>query len=318
MLTYLQINITAKLLEIRGPRRASLGNELIIQTNIAMSYRFNATLANIVLCLCVLTLSGCAKVPATPPLVSQHIALDGAHNFRDLGGYATTDGHHIKAGLLYRSNGLDKVSDADLVELQSLKLRTDFDFRTQSETDVAPDRLPSGVRRIALPMGSDFNIAAMQTQILAGDLSMIDMSKSYGAMAINDSDKFRIWFADLLQPKTLPAVFHCTGGKDRTGLASALLLTALGVPQQTIMADYMASNYYLRDDIERTLWTVRFASLFRIDGDGFRGIVGVRQNYLESAFAAINAHYGSIDNYLEQALGLDQARREQLQQIYLQ
>lgn len=283
-----------------------------------MNYRFSKILANIFVCLCVLTLYGCTKEPATPPLVSQHIALEGAHNFRALGGYATTDGRHIKAGLLYRSDGLDKLSDADLVELQALKLSSDFDFRTQAEADVAPDRLPSGVRRIALPMGADLNISAMQQQILAGDLSRIDMSKGYGAIVINDSDKLRVWFAHLLQPAALPAVFHCSGGKDRTGLATALLLTALGVPQQTVMADYMASNYYLKDNIEKTLWKVRFASRFRIDGEGFRGIIGVRRNYLENAFAVITARYGSIDNYFEQALGLDQARRELLRQIYLQ
>lgn len=283
-----------------------------------MNTRFNTALTNIALCLCLLTLTGCAKAPATPPLVSQHIALDGMHNFRDLGGYATADGHHLKKGLLFRSDSLAKASDADLAELHALRLRTDFDFRTDSEVAAAPDRLPAGVQRIALPMGGDFNIAALQKEILSGDLSGIDLGKSYGEMVIRDSDKFRTFFTDLLNPQTLPAVFHCTGGKDRTGMATALLLTALGVPRQTVMADYMASNYYLHDDIESTLWKVRLASHFRVDGDGFRGIMGVHRRYLDNAFAAIDAHYGSVDNYLTQALDLDQAKRAQLRQLYLQ
>lgn len=270
--------------------------------------------------LCATVLAGCAPKPSAPEqMITQHIELQGARNFRDLGGYTTSDGRRVKTGLLYRADSLAELTESDLHRLQALHLRTIYDFRTSDEARQAPDKPLPGAVRVALPIGEgQMNVATLQAQILAGDLDALNLSDSYGDMLLNATDPLRTWFADLLNPQKNPAVFHCTGGKDRTGMAAALLLVALGVPQETVMQDYLASNYYLHDHIESTLWKVRFASHFRVDGDRFRAIVGVRDVYLENAFKAIIYRYGSIDNYLEQVLQLDAGKRQQLRQIYLE
>jgi protein-tyrosine phosphatase len=266
-------------------------------------------------------LAGCAEKPAPPELAKQQVSLAGAHNFRDLGGYATGDGRHVKAGLLYRSDSLAQLTDADLDRLATLRLRTVYDFRTPAEVEPAPDRLPAGhaIQRVALPIGDPgLNVEALRTSILAGDLDAVQIPDSYADVVLQHSAVFRAWFDDLLDPANAPGVFHCTGGKDRTVVAAALFLYALGVPRETALRDYMASNYYLHDFIETNLWKARFASRFKVDGDRFRALMGVREPYLEKAFEAIEANYGSLDNYLEQALGLDEGKRAQLRAFYLE
>lgn len=274
------------------------------------------------LLVCAALLAGCAEKPEPPALAAQQVvALEGARNFRDLGGYTTGDGRRVKAGLLFRADSLAQLTDADLERLAALRLRAVYDFRTPAEVGPAPDRLPAGqdIRQVALPIGDPaMNVEALRESIMAGDLDAMPVLDSYAEVALKHSGTYRAWFDDLLDPANIPSVFHCTGGKDRTGVGAALFLYALGVPRATALQDYMASNYYLHDYIEATLWKARFASLFKVDGDQFRALMGVREPYLEKTFAAIEAQYGSLDNYLEQALGLDEAKRAQLRALYLE
>ena len=266
-------------------------------------------------------LAGCAEKPAPPALTGQQVVLDGARNFRDLGGYATGDGKHVKAGLLYRADSLAELTEADLARLAKLQLHSVYDFRTPAEVGPAPDRLPAGqaIRQVELPIGDPaMNVEELRQRILAGDLDALPVLDSYADVVLKHSATYRAWFENLLDPANIPGVFHCTGGKDRTGVGAALFLYALGVPRETALQDYMASNYYLHDYIESTLWKVRFASGFKVDGDRFRALMGVRESYLEKAFATIEVQYGSLDNYLEQALGLDAAKRAQLRALYLE
>jgi protein-tyrosine phosphatase len=281
--------------------------------------RSESAIAILVLALSMLLLA-CGEKPAAPPgAEARQVVLDGANNFRDLGGYATRDGRHVKTGVLYRADSLAKLSDADLQRLGALHLRSVYDFRSPEEVRLAPDRLPAGANYVALPIGTpELNIAALRDDILAGRLDKVQLPDSYADIALDHAATYRQWFADLLNPAQAPAVFHCTGGKDRTGLAAALFLYALDVPRETIMQDYLATNYYTHDYIESTLWKARVASYFRVDGDRFRTLMGARAGYLDKTFAAIIARYGSIDNYLQQALGLDAAAREQLRALYLQ
>lgn len=270
--------------------------------------------------LFTLLAAGCEQKPAAPVLPEQQIQLEGARNFRDLGGYTTRDGRRVKSGLLFRSDSLAQLSDADLKQLAGLHLRTIYDFRTAAEIEPAPDKLPSAaIRQITLSIGDpNVNVEELRAHIMAGDLETLALPDSYADVVLNHADIWREWFADLLDPARIPGVFHCTGGKDRTGVAAVLFLYAVGVPRETALQDYMASNYYLHDFIESSLWKARFASLFRVDGDRFRTLLGVRASYMEKALQAIEARYGSLDAYLEQALGMDAAKREQLRALYLE
>lgn len=276
----------------------------------------------VVMLLFATVLAGaCARKPEPPLLGEQQVAFEGAPNFRDLGGYLTRDGRRLRTGMLYRSGSLAHLTDADLERLATLKLRTVYDFRTPAEVGPAPDRLPpdSGIELVALPIGDPgVDVEDLRKRIYAGDIEGLQLAGSYANLVLNKSDIYRAWFEDLLDTTRIPGVFHCTAGKDRTGVGAALFLYALGVPRETVLQDYLASNHYLHDSIETIVWKARLASRFKVDGDRLRALLGVNEGLLENAFEAIEARYGSLDRYLEQALGLDQKNRERLQALYLE
>lgn len=278
-------------------------------------------LASLVLLAGVLLLGGCTDRPEPPPIAGQQIALEGGTNFRDLGGYATRDGRHVKKGLIYRAGSLAQLTDADLDELARLQLHSVYDFRTPAEVQAAPDRLPpdANIRRIELPIGDPgINIEVLRKRVLSGDIDGLALPDSYAEVMLGHSDAYRTLFDNLLDPARIPGVFHCSAGKDRTGVGAALVLYALGVPRETVLLDFMASNYYLHDYRERVIWRVRFTSLFRVDSGQLRSLLSVHAASLENAFAAAEAEYGSMDQYLEQALGLDETRLERLRALYLE
>ena len=129
-------------------------------------------------------------------------------------------------------------------------------------------------------------------------------------------DRYRPMFLQLLTlPEDSALVFHCSAGKDRTGIATALLLYALGVDEKVIMDDYLASNYYRRQENERSAGFM--AKAMGLDTATARTMLSVKAVYLESTFSAIRASYGSIDNYLEKALGLTADRLQAIRAKYL-
>src|SRR4029450_8662542 len=109
------------------------------------------------------------------------------------------------------------------------------------------------------------------------------------------------------RPSQLPALVHCTAGKDRTGFAAAVVLRTLGVPEETVYEDFMLTNTYTASQIERTLWIIRLVSLFRTDPEKVRPVLGAERAYLEAAFDEIRKDYGSFDEYRRKALGFDDA-----------
>lgn len=248
------------------------------------------------------------------------IPLEGASNFRDLGGYPTRDGRHVRWGQLYRSDALGELSDADVARVAELGIRLVCDFRGPSERAAAPDRLPGGnPPRVELLEIHDesVDVAALEERIRSGDFEGVDFAdllvQANRAFVLRFSDRYARMFERLGEPGNLPALVHCTGGKDRAGLASALLLLALGVAEDTVFEDFLLTNVYTQRKIDRTLQIIRVASLFRTDPEAVRPLLEVRREYLESALAAIDESYGSVDVYLRDGLGLTDAERTSLQ-----
>ena len=245
----------------------------------------------------------------------RHVVLKGAANFRDLGGYATADGHHVKWGEIYRSADISKLTDSDLAVLKSRKIDYDVDLRGHQEAAQAPDRLNPGMDYILLPAGSD-GMNWMKTishlKGHGGDSLMIAYYSNTDSLAL----RYKPFFDKLLG---LPAgdalVFHCSAGKDRTGIGAALLLYALGVPYETIMNDYLASNYY-RKDVNSKL-TGQMAAM-HIDPEVAKGMMGVKKEELDATFSAITKRYGSVDNYLKTQIGLDDAKIATLKKKFLE
>jgi protein-tyrosine phosphatase len=174
----------------------------------------------------------------------RHVPFEACFNFRDLGGYRTADGRRIGAGQIYRSDTLHRLTDADAATFRSLGIRTVVDLRSRTEVD------DHGRIEIAdsdfvwhnVPMSDEIKLAPRGPDQPPPDLANLSPGESYALMTERYADSLGTVFTILSGPDALPAVFHCTSGKDRTGIVAALLLDLLGVPDQTIIADYVLTE----------------------------------------------------------------------------
>jgi protein-tyrosine phosphatase len=264
------------------------------------------------------------------------LGLAKATNARDLGGYTTVDGQQVKRGLLFRSNTLHRLSDADVAVLAGLRLACVIDFRHPHEKElVGPDRLPSPQpgRLVELPIfepGHDVftTLAAVFGGPGASELMarLRDDHASGGSAATMvqlyrwfiTSPLARETFAEALRlvatPETLPLLFHCTAGKDRTGWLSAIILSALGVDRPTIMADYLRTNELNADGNAYVLTLLAN----RVDDPSVLvPLLEARREYLEAAFAQAEESYGGMDGYLRDGLALSDEARQALRAALL-
>lgn len=243
------------------------------------------------------------------------LRLEGAPNFRDLGGYRTADGRTVRWEILYRSDHLGDLTDEDVARFSQLGIRMLCDFRGADEKAEDPDRLPetSAPEVVALEISDpSFSPSALREKLTNGNGEEIDFRKllidANRMFATRFAPQYRALFERITRPEYLPALVHCTGGKDRAGFASALILRILGVPEEVVFEDYLLTNVYTADKIERTLLLIDVFSLFQADTDAIRPALGVERAFLAAAFAAIDEEYGSFDDYRREALALDDAQ----------
>ncbi len=240
--------------------------------------------------------------------------LEGATNFRDLGGYPTRDGHTVKWGMLFRSNGLFALTDADLGYLARIKVRLVCDFRSVEEQTTAPSRLPvdDPPEMLSLSVRPE---AGDRLRVLAmsGGTQLADIVGAYEAVyrayARDHHDQFGALLARLADAESYPAVFHCMAGKDRTGFAAAMILAALGVSSEVIFDDYLLTNTYWR-------LSARFPDGMEAEAQAAFG--AARREYLEAAFDELQRSHGSLDAYLRDALGLGEKARENMRAYLLE
>jgi protein-tyrosine phosphatase len=248
----------------------------------------------------------------------RHIALEGTPNFRDLGGYETTDGRSVRWGVLYRSGVLSNLTAQDFSQLGQLGVRVVCDFRTDQENATAPEVWVPGasVEHIHLPIGPDSNKDWAQTmEEHLGKNPTPEQLKSYlihiySDFAFTQASEYRKLFAELKEGP-LPLLYHCTAGKDRTGVFSAFVLLTLGVPQKTVLADYELTNTYLLDAMSSQASHKLLASstpsnspLSNLTPDQQRVLMAADPDYLEAMLSQIEAKYGSFVNYRRTELGV--------------
>ncbi|MBR1175961.1 tyrosine-protein phosphatase [Bradyrhizobium sp. KB893862 SZCCT0404] len=241
---------------------------------------------------------------------ARHLALQGASNFRDLGGYKTIDGRTTRWRHIFRSNHLGQLTAADVEIVRALGVRSAFDFRGVEERT-------SGVCVVneiavhSLPIEPTV-VAALRAELVAGTLTAAValelMRESYRNYVRHNTHSFRMLFGHLLEDRA-PLVIHCTAGKDRTGFASALILHALGVSEDVIAEDYLLTNrHYKRDATAAT----------DLPEDVRNAIGNVEASYLAAAFEAVGKEYGDLETYLRDGLKLGTAERTALKERYLQ
>jgi protein-tyrosine phosphatase len=240
-------------------------------------------------------------------------------NFRDLGGHTTRDGRRVRHGRLFRSGHLGHSTDGDLEGLAALGLRRVFDFRTAQDIEAdGADRLPRGAQHVQLPMpdpakGEDIRSmiqshAGDELQRIFGDGGAEQlMLRAAESIVVDRRAPYAEFLTELASQDTLPALFHCSAGKDRAGWAGTIVLLALGVDEDQVIEQYLLSNR----ELERI--RDRLASGVRPEwSELLSPLLEVRRVYIEAAFSAMTAEWGSFDGYLHDGLGIDETQRHQL------
>ena len=237
--------------------------------------------------------------------------LQGASNFRDVGGYRNADGRRVRRGQVFRSDHLAGLTDEDLLRMQALGIGHSLDFRGVNECAATPYAL-AGVQRVALTIEPTV-IARLQALVAQGVVPTTEetvdlMRETYRDFVNHNAATFGRFLKHLLEQPT-PQVFHCTAGKDRTGFAAALLLSALGVERETIEHDYLLTNQLYRRDP-------------RMEGNGHPHVMKVlwqvQPEFLQAAFDAVDAQHGGMRDYLHGAIGLSPQETSALQQLLLE
>ena len=238
------------------------------------------------------------------------LPLQGATNFRDLGGYRGHGGRSVRWRRLFRSDHLGGLTTRDKLVLAELGLARALDFRGRAESAAAPYELP-GVTQHSLAIEPTV-VQSLQRLMAAGEplsapiVSRL-MTDLYRSLVNDQAHRFAELFEHLLQAET-PMVFHCTAGKDRTGFAAALVLLALGVPRGVVMQDYLLTNavYEKPPPGRHGIPAEVMAVLWR-----------VQQGFLDAALQAVEADHGGLGRYLHRRLGLSEAALEALASKYL-
>jgi protein-tyrosine phosphatase len=241
---------------------------------------------------------------------ARHLALQGASNFRDLGGYATSDGRTTRWRHIFRSNHLGQLTAEDIAIVRALGVRSAFDFRGVEER-AAGVCVVNEITVHSLPIEPTV-VASLRAELAMGALTapvaLELMRESYRNYVRHNTHSFRALFGHLLEDRA-PLVIHCTAGKDRTGFASALILHALGVPDDLIAEDYLLTNRFYRRDP---------AASPDLPDEVRQALASVEASFLAAAFEVIHADYGNLENYFNDGLGLGTRERARLEAIYLE
>ena len=250
-------------------------------------------------------------------------------NLRDAGGYVTGDGGWVRTGLLYRSEQLSKMTDADLPLLAALGLKKIYDLRTADERAAQPDRVPAGAQDVVVDVLADAKQAApaeilhllsnpqeANAKLGSGKAAAL-FTKGYVEFVSLSSARigFARMFAELTDASNLPALYHCTTGKDRTGWASASLLTLCGVSAEDVMRDYLLSNDTILPEYQAMIDQLTGSG---VEKDILLSILGVRREYLEASFKEMHDQFGSIEDYFATGLGIDADGQQALRDRFVE
>ncbi|SHF04515.1 tyrosine-protein phosphatase [Dysgonomonas macrotermitis] len=230
------------------------------------------------------------------------VKMEGAVNFRDVGNYKTLDNKTIVNGKIFRAASIAGLTDKDMQKMEELKVRTVIDFRGTNEAAAAPDKLLPDTDYTLCPAGSD-NLPTPEkiADMIKSNDFLMDM---YNEKSIQYYGKrYKPLFQKLLTvPDNESLLFHCTGGRDRTGMATALLLYVLNVPMPVIEEDFTASNVYLESANKQM-----YKPLAEMSGSTVAEIenkMKLRPQHIRQFFSTIKSHYGSVENFLEKECGV--------------
>jgi protein-tyrosine phosphatase len=246
--------------------------------------------------------------------------MKSIHNFRDCGGYVTTDGLHMRTGRLYRSGTLDDAKAADLRTLQTFGLKIIVDLRGEHEKKKELPRI-DGARRIDVPIALETRtrekVQPLMTQ-RGAEGEVIDILKQmYRDLADEAWPQAGELFKILLNPDAYPVLIHCRAGKDRTGFMCALVESAIGVERAAIFQDYCETNNHFGLVSPRIERFMKIMSLGKLQLENVRASLSAREEFLQAAFDQIDQQHGGITAYLAQC-GVTEREIEVLRELLVE
>jgi protein-tyrosine phosphatase len=228
------------------------------------------------------------------------VPLEGTRNFRDLGGYPAADGRRVRWGRVFRSDGLHALTERDHLVLDALGVRTVCDLRADVEHDTQPSVLPPSVRRVACTVSpARPGQKTLDERIIAGELAGLDIDDVvdlYLLMLDEHAASFGAVFAHLARVQPEPLLFHCSAGKDRTGIVAALLLALLGVDDDLVFDDYMLTKRYRTEQRidELRSWLAEHG----LELEPFAALYVPQRETIVRTVEAVRQEHGSVDAFL--------------------
>jgi protein-tyrosine phosphatase len=245
---------------------------------------------------------------------SRRVELDGAVNVRDIGGYRTSYRTGVVRCRLFRGDALNALTQPDLAVISSLDLRTVIDLRTPGEVLISgPDRLPRGLAPVSMPVAGG-DLAGVYEIIASGNhrlqrrelgdgraaALMVEINRGY----VTDPRQREMFGAALRLlsiPGRLPGLYHCSGGKDRSGWLTAIILTVLGVSRESVIRDYLLSNDFHRTEYQKLSYDLLKTGILA-DQELIRPILEQSPTYLSAAFDEAERCYGSFGAFVAHGL----------------
>lgn len=293
------------------------------------SNRMGVTAMGLVLALSALaacaattaTVAPSSTVSAAPAEHQRLLPLEGGYNFRDLGGYRGAGGKTVRWGTLFRSGTMTHLTPADFTYLKRIGLRTVTDFRSIEERRVEPVAWPQGGATV---LADDYKIDSNPMTQGLGHADLTEqkafdlMAEGYRTLPYDLASQYRRMFAQLLAGNA-PLAFNCSAGKDRTGIAAALILTALGVSREDVFKDYLLTNRYILDKMTPQSPLSKADEVWgAMPPAAMRAFGAADRRFLQAMFDAIDKRSGDIDLYLEKEMGLSKIDIAALRARYLE
>lgn len=255
----------------------------------------------------------------TSIITNRRVDFKKAVNFRDIGGIKTKDGKTVRWGKVFRSDNLSKITSREFDRFNDLHIKTVYDLRTDHEIEGKEDHLPAGVRYVHAPTVADNEgqIAQLRAKVIGGEIN----EEEARAQTLSFYKETVTVNLATLKPTLLqivnsdePVLYHCSAGKDRTGIVSALILSVLRVDRETIVKEYLLSNYYRRVKTEKLLGKAKLAKVIKpkMDLKAIEVFMTVDESYIRAVFDVIDKEYGGIDKFIQNQLGIDDAMRERI------
>lgn len=269
--------------------------------------------------------SGCSSETA----LKRSIPLEGQSNFRDIGGYETVDGRTVKTGLVYRSGELHALTDPDVKTLESLNIKTDVNFLTPQEIQArGTDHIPPDTKEVNLPIEAGGGLVREVSRARrTGDFEKVpvDLNPKFHELLVDEArEQYAALIREIIHSDGQPLVYHCSHGIHRTGTATAIILSAVGVPWETVRQDYLLSNQTRAEEIQKRTAQLRTAAAETFDIDesevdmtNINAFYILEGDYIDGALNQIEKEYGGVENYLEKGLGLTHNEIDKLKEILL-